>query len=126
MAQKVNVLLVDDIDGSNAGETIPFSLDGTYYEIDLNGEHAHELRGQLERYVKVARKVTGPARRPASARATAATDARNKEVRSWAREQGLGVSAGAASRPASWLDTRRKTAGKPRPLSVPGPVRESS
>ena len=29
MSQKVNVLLVDDIDGSDAGETIPFGLDGT-------------------------------------------------------------------------------------------------
>jgi hypothetical protein len=92
MAQKVNVLLVDDIDGSSAGETIPFSLDGTAYEIDLNGEHAHELRGQLERYVKVARKVTGTAGRPASARRTPAAEARNKEIRDWARERGLGVS----------------------------------
>jgi hypothetical protein len=70
MSQKVNVLLVDDIDGSDAGETIPFSLDGTAYEIDLNGEHAHELRGHLERYVKAARKVTGSASRPAQARRT--------------------------------------------------------
>ena len=48
--------------------------------------------GQLERYVKVARKVTGPASRPAQARRSPAIDARNKEVRSWAKEQGLGVS----------------------------------
>jgi hypothetical protein len=33
MAQKVNVLLVDDIDGSDAAETIQFGLDGTHYEI---------------------------------------------------------------------------------------------
>jgi nucleoid-associated protein Lsr2 len=92
MAQKVNVFLVDDIDGSNAGETIPFGLDGTHYEIDLNSEHAHELRRQLERYVRVARKVTGPASRPAQARRTNAAGARNKEVRSWARERGLDVS----------------------------------
>jgi Lsr2 len=92
MSQKVNVLLVDDIDGSDAGETIPFGLDGTAYEIDLNGEHAHELRGHLERYVKAARKVTGSASRPAPARRTPAADARNKEIRAWARDQGLYVS----------------------------------
>jgi hypothetical protein len=92
MSQKVNVLLVDDIDGSEAAETIPFGLDGTQYEIDLNGEHAHELRGQLERYVKAARKVTGPASRPAQARRTPAADARNGEIRDWARERGLYVS----------------------------------
>jgi hypothetical protein len=34
--QKVNVFLVDDINGSGAEETIGFSLDGTHYEIDLN------------------------------------------------------------------------------------------
>ena len=91
MAQKVNVLLVDDIDGSDAGETISFGLDGTRYEIDLNSDHAQELRGQLERYVKAARKVTGSAGRPARGRRTAANDARNKEIRDWAREQGLDV-----------------------------------
>ena len=47
MAQKVNVLLVDDIDGSDADETIEFGLDGTHYEIDLNSDHAQELREQL-------------------------------------------------------------------------------
>jgi hypothetical protein len=90
MAQKVSVLLVDDIDGSEAGETISFGLDGTRYEIDLNGEHARELRGQLERYVKAARKVTGSSARPTRVRRASADD-KNKEVRDWARNQGLGV-----------------------------------
>jgi hypothetical protein len=91
MARKVNVLLVDDIDGSGADETIPFGLDGTHYEIDLNSEHAQELRGQLERYVKAARKVTGAAGRPARVRRPADNDARNKEIRNWARERHLDV-----------------------------------
>ena len=60
MAQKVNVILVDDIDGSDAVETVSFGLDGTQYEIDLNSGHAEELREQLDLYVKKARKVTGP------------------------------------------------------------------
>lgn len=91
MAQKVSVLLIDDIDGSEADETIPFGLDGTHYEIDLNSEHAQELREQLERYVKTARKVTGSAGRPARIRRTTANDAKNKEIRNWARERGLEV-----------------------------------
>ncbi len=91
MAQKVNVLLVDDIDGSDAEETIKFGLDGTRYEIDLNSEHAEELRGQLERYVKAARKVTGSAGRPARVRRGSENDARNKVIRDWAREKGLDV-----------------------------------
>ncbi len=91
MAQKVSVLLVDDIDGSDANETIPFGLDGTHYEIDLNSDHAQELRERLSRYVKAARKVTGSASRPARARRTTANDAKNKEIRNWARERGLDV-----------------------------------
>jgi hypothetical protein len=90
MAQKVSVLLVDDIDGSEAGETISFGLDGTHYEIDLNGGHARELRGQLERYVKAARKATGSSGRPTRVRRAFADD-KNKVVRDWAREQGLEV-----------------------------------
>jgi hypothetical protein len=91
MAQKVSVLLVDDIDGSDAHETIKFGLDGTHYEIDLNGDHAQELRGQLSRYVKAARKVTGSAGRPARGRTATENDARNKEIRDWARERNLDV-----------------------------------
>jgi hypothetical protein len=90
MAQKVSVLLVDDIDGSEAGETVSFGLDGTRYEIDLNGGHARELREQLGRYVKAARKVTGSSGRPARVRRASADD-KNKEVRDWARDQGLEV-----------------------------------
>lgn len=91
MAQKVNVLLVDDIDGSDAVETVPFGLDGTRYEIDLNSDHAQELREQLGRYVKAARKVTVSAGRPTRVRRTTANDAKNKEIRNWARERHLDV-----------------------------------
>lgn len=91
MAQKVNVILVDDIDGSDAVETVSFGLDGTHYEIDLNSGHAQELREQLDLYVKKARKVTGPAGRPGRVRRTDANDARNKEIRDWARGRRLDV-----------------------------------
>lgn len=91
MTQKVSVLLVDDIDGSDADETIKFGLDGTHYEIDLNSDHAEELRGQLSRYVKAARKTTGSAARPARGHRGSENDARNKEIRDWARERNLAV-----------------------------------
>ncbi len=92
MAQKVNVILVDDIDGSDAAETVPFGLDGTQYEIDLNSGHARELREQLDLYVRKARKAIGPASRTGRGRRTGANDAGNKEIRDWAREKGLDVS----------------------------------
>jgi hypothetical protein len=88
MAQRVNVLLVDDIDGSDAAETIPFGLDGTRYEIDLNSGHVRELREALEPFVNAARRVSVPAGRPPNRRSD---DARNKEIRNWAREKGLDV-----------------------------------
>lgn len=40
MAQKTVVILSDDLDGSDANETITFGLDGSEYEIDLNEAHA--------------------------------------------------------------------------------------
>ena len=43
MAQKVQVILMDDIDGSDADETLSFSLDGVNYEIDLSDKNAGKL-----------------------------------------------------------------------------------
>ena len=36
MAQRTQVILVDDIDGSEATQTVTFGIDGVTYEIDLN------------------------------------------------------------------------------------------
>jgi hypothetical protein len=49
LAQKIQVLLINDLDGSQAEGTVRFLLDGTEYEIDLNAEHAHALREALAR-----------------------------------------------------------------------------
>ena len=51
MAQKVNIVLVDDIDGSEATETVTFGLDGTSYEIDLNDANAARLREAMAEFV---------------------------------------------------------------------------
>ena len=44
MAQKVQTLFVDDLDGSEAEGTVRFGLDGTEYEIDLNATHVLQSR----------------------------------------------------------------------------------
>ena len=67
MAQKIQTLFIDDLDGSAAEGTVRFGLDGTEYEIDLNAKHAQDLRDALARYVDAARRVSGGARRPAAA-----------------------------------------------------------
>ncbi len=69
MAQKVQVLLVDDIDGGTADETVTFSLDGVAYEIDLTADHAAELRESFSRWVGHARK-TGSGSRSGGGRQT--------------------------------------------------------
>lgn len=86
MAQKVNIVLVDDIDGSDAEETISFALDGTSYEIDLNSANAGKLRAALAPYVGHSRKVGGG--RKTSRRASGGSGTSAKDVRAWARDNG--------------------------------------
>ena len=86
MAQKVNIVLIDDLDGSDATETVSFALDGTSYEIDLSSANAAGLRDALASYVGHARKVGG--RRPAGRRAASVVVVPAKEVRAWARGNG--------------------------------------
>ena len=59
MAQKVLTLLQDDLDGSDASETVMFGLDGVTYEIDLNEKNSAKLRRALEPFVAVGRRVGG-------------------------------------------------------------------
>jgi hypothetical protein len=89
MAQKVNIVLVDDIDGSEATETVSFGLDGTTYEIDLNDDNAAALRDALGPYIGHGRKVGNAARRGRRPAATNGPSAR--EIRDWARANGFDV-----------------------------------
>lgn len=93
MAQKVQVILVDDVDGGEATETVTFGLDGVSYEIDLNEKNAQALRDSLSAWLGHARKVTrGGAGRPARRSSGARSSASNANViRAWARENGFTV-----------------------------------
>jgi nucleoid-associated protein Lsr2 len=92
VAQKVQTLFIDDIDGSAAEGTVRFGLDGTEYEIDLNAEHAQQLRDALSAYVRAGRRVSGNSRRPArSGRRGPAHGLDTAEVRQWAKAQGIEV-----------------------------------
>ena len=99
MAQKVTVSLVDDLDGSEAEETVEFGLDGAFYEIDLSEENAERLRDALAEYVEHARRSGGRKRtggRVAVAgrapRTASADREQNQAIREWARKQGMNVS----------------------------------
>ena len=92
MAQKIQTLFVDDLDGSEAEGTVRFGLDGTEYEIDLNAKHAEQLRDALARYIAAARRTGASARQPARSRRKATASVPNTtEVREWAKAQGIDV-----------------------------------
>lgn len=92
MAKKTVVLLEDDIDGSEAKETISFALDGSGYEIDLNEGHANELREALARFTNAGRKVGGGRGRPAPrTKSSSHSGPDAKAVRLWAAENGVQV-----------------------------------
>lgn len=103
MAQKVQVILVDDVDGGDASETVTFGLDGVSYEIDLDDDNAARLRDSLAHWVGHARRVpgrSGGGRRRSSSTASSSgssgTAAKGgtdtAAVRAWARENGYEVS----------------------------------
>ncbi len=89
MAQKVNIVLVDDIDGSDATQTVSFGLDGATYEIDLNDKNAAKLRDALAGFVGHARKVTTSRGRKTR---TTTSGPSARELRDWARSNGFKVS----------------------------------
>jgi nucleoid-associated protein Lsr2 len=92
VAQKVQILFIDDIDGSAAEGTVRFGLDGTEYEIDLNAGHAQQLRDALTTYVRAGRRVSGPSRRPArGGHRGSASGLNTTEVREWAKAHGIEV-----------------------------------
>jgi hypothetical protein len=95
MAQKVLVSLVDDMDGSEADETVEFGLDGISYQIDLSSKNADGLRETLAQYVDHARRSGGRKRGPrvAGTGKSAAVDReQNQAIRAWARKNGFAVS----------------------------------
>ncbi|UFU07178.1 histone-like nucleoid-structuring protein Lsr2 [Ruania halotolerans] len=92
MAQKVRVLLIDDIDGSDAEETVTFGLDGVTYEIDLNAKNAAKLRDDLASWVGAGRRSGGrkSTGRKAGGARSGSSDA--QKIREWAKQNGYKVS----------------------------------
>ncbi|XKH58536.1 Lsr2 family protein (plasmid) [Citricoccus nitrophenolicus] len=81
MAQQVQTVLVDDLDGSPAEETVTFGLDGRHYEIDLTSRNAKELRSIFKPFIKKSRATAPPA-----------PNLESRKIRAWARDNGYQVS----------------------------------
>ncbi|NAZ73916.1 Lsr2 family protein [Kineococcus sp. T13] len=92
MARRVVENLIDDVDGSEAAETVVFAVDGVTHEIDLSEENARKLRESVQVFVNHARRVGG--RRPGrpAASSVSADKIDNAAVRKWAEENGKKVS----------------------------------
>jgi Lsr2 len=89
MAQRVHIVLEDDIDGGEATETVLFGVDGINYEIDLSDKNAAKLRDSLAKYIAAARRTTPRSRRGSRRSSAGPTTA---QVRDWARSNGYQVS----------------------------------
>lgn len=88
MAQKVSVIITDDIDGSENASTHSFALDGTTWELDLSDKNYQRLVKALDPFLEVARKG-GKGGRGRKASATTSTGPDPKAVRAWGMENGF-------------------------------------
>lgn len=91
--RKIQVILLDDIDGSDAERTVQFALDGATYEIDLSQENIGKLEQALEPFIEKATRVATARGGRSRGRSTSGGGGRSKaaEVRAWAKEQGIEV-----------------------------------
>lgn len=94
MARKIQVLLVDDLDGTDLGEngtTVSFGFNGTSYEIDLSDKNAKAMQDAFGRYVQHARKAETTSTRRGARRSSPATghDGDTKAARAWLIEKGF-------------------------------------
>lgn len=97
VARRVEVQLIDDIDGGTAEETIRFGLDGIDYEIDLSAKHADRLRSAFAKYVdagtKVGRsRVVTTVRSRRDAAPTHVDRTQNQAIREWAKRKKIELS----------------------------------
>jgi len=97
MAQRVQVILTDDLDGGEANQTVKFSLDGVQYEIDLSDLNAGKLREALSGFTSAARRTGGRATKRSQSSGYGITGGRSSErgttteIREWAKSMGLEV-----------------------------------
>jgi hypothetical protein len=91
MASQTITTLVDDIDGSDASETVSFSLDGIDYVIDLSQANAAAMRRALGSWASAGRRLDGG---PSLHRVLKPVgDSRGALIRAWAAREGLAVPA---------------------------------
>jgi hypothetical protein len=98
VAKRTIHMLVDDIDGGDADETVKFALDGVQYEIDLSTKNANKMREVLAPYIAAGSRMSrggvvvgGRAAASGRSRRSAADREQNKAMREWAKRKGYEV-----------------------------------
>lgn len=91
--KKTQVVLVDDIDGGAADDTIVFAFKGVSYEIDLSEAHIEEMTADFAKWTQKARRVGGSQTRSRSRSRSAKpkADSRTALIREWAKAEGVAV-----------------------------------
>ncbi len=92
MARVEKVILVDDLDGGPAEETVSFGIGGASYEIDLSKQNAAKLRDMFSDYVAKARRIGRKTRTRRSGGTVSVDREQNQAIRDWAKKRGLAVS----------------------------------
>lgn len=105
MARTTIIQLTDDIDGSEASQTVEFGYKGKSYSLDLNDKNASELDDVLAPYIAAAEKAgavqsragnrssrSRGSRRSSSSSSATANGPDPKDVRGWAETNGVQVS----------------------------------
>lgn len=97
MAKETITKLIDDLDGSEAQETVKFGLDGHFYEIDLSARNANKLRNVFAPYLERGTRVSSRAassgtRSVGRPRSTVVAERdQNAAIRAWAKRKGYDV-----------------------------------
>ncbi len=98
MAKQTVIHMTDDIDGSEATQTVEFSYRGKSYSLDLNDANASEFDDALAPYISAAAKAggaqssRGSGRRSTTPRQRSSSEIDPKAVRAWAEANGVSVS----------------------------------
>jgi hypothetical protein len=97
MAKATVEVLVDDLDGTEAAETVWLGWNGDWRELELSRKNLAALNRALDKYWNVSRPVAGGEQAKRSSRANGPRSMRTKPdpklVRVWASDHGIEVHA---------------------------------
>ena len=92
MAKETIVRITDDIDGSDAVESIRFGFRGIDYDIDLNAKNVAAMEKSLEKWIQHGQKSEPTGIRSRQRRTPVKSKDQTAAVREWARANGYKVS----------------------------------